>query len=66
MSTITLNGNAHEPSACTVGELLQELGFDQKPVVIEHNKNALLKDEHERTPLNNGDSLEVVILAAGG
>lgn len=64
--TITLNGAPTETSALSVHALLVEIGLAEKPVVIEHNETALLKSEHQTTPLTEGDSLEVITLAAGG
>lgn len=64
--TIQLNGTKTETTANTVAKLLQELGLAEKPVVIEHNQNALLKSEHGVTSLHEGDQLEVITLAAGG
>lgn len=64
--TIQLNGEAAKTSAKTVTQLLKELGLADKPVVIEHNQTALLKTEHETTPLSENDQLEVITLAAGG
>lgn len=63
---IQLNGSSTETSAPTVLALLRELGLAEKPVVIEHNQRALLKDEHESTQISEGDQLEVITLAAGG
>lgn len=63
---IQLNGESAQTSAKTVTELLHELGLAQKPVVVEHNQTALLKNEHKATPLSEGDKLEIVTLAAGG
>lgn len=64
--TIQLNGEAAKTSAKTVTQLLKELGLADKPVIIEHNQTALLKTEHETTPLSENDQLEVITLAAGG
>ena len=63
---IQLNGESTETSAPTVLALLAELGFAEKPVIVEHNQTALLKAEHEETALSEGDRLEVITLAAGG
>lgn len=63
---IQLNGDPTETSATTVLSLLKELGLAEKPVIIEHNQTALLKAEHTDTALSEGDSLEVITLAAGG
>ncbi|MEM9081367.1 MAG: sulfur carrier protein ThiS [Verrucomicrobiota bacterium] len=64
--TITLNGQPHPTEASTIGQLLTELGLNEKPVVIEHNQTALLKHEHPTTPLSDSDQLEIITLAAGG
>ena len=63
---ITLNGSATETNASDVLALLSELGLANKPVIVEHNKVALLKTEHPSTLLTDGDQLEVITLAAGG
>lgn len=63
---INLNGAPTETSAATVSALLQELGFAEKPVIVEHNQVALLKSEHQSSQLSENDQLEVITLAAGG
>lgn len=65
--TITLNGTKHDGGgAATVGELLRALGLDGRPVLVERNGTALLPGERDATPLDEGDRLELVELAAGG
>lgn len=63
---ITLNGSPAETNASDVLALLAELDLANKPVIVEHNQVALLKNEHSSTPLADGDQLEVITLAAGG
>lgn len=63
---ITLNGQETDCTSTTVSLLLTELGFEGKPVVVEHNENALLKSEHTVAQIAEGDRLEIVTLAAGG
>lgn len=65
--TIRVNGNAHSaPESLTVRELLEELGFGLKPVVVELNRRALFPREHAQTGLHEGDMLEIVQITAGG
>lgn len=50
----------------TIPTLLQTLGLDEKPVVIEHNHSALAPSEHASAILSDGDRLEIITIAAGG
>lgn len=64
---ITLNGQAHPLSeSTTVKVLLHSLGFADKPVVVELNREAIFPRDFETTQVNNGDQIEIVTLAAGG
>ncbi len=64
---ITLNGQAHPlTESTTVTALLQSLGFADKPVVVELNREAIFPRDFEKTAVNNGDQIEIVTLAAGG
>ncbi|MDP0490722.1 MAG: sulfur carrier protein ThiS [Verrucomicrobiota bacterium JB023] len=63
---IVVNGNETETSAKTVRDLLVELGFRDKPVIVEQNKQALLKQELAEAAVAENDRIEVITLAAGG
>jgi sulfur carrier protein len=64
---ITLNGQIHEATqGATVRELLLQIGLGDRPVVVEHNKQALLPKQHVTTAINDGDVVEVVQITAGG
>lgn len=65
---ITLNGKPHAltPEITTVGSLIEQLGLADRPVVVEHNRTALLPREHGHTPLKHGDVVELVQITAGG
>lgn len=64
---ITLNGQAHELTGpTTLSALLESLGLAGKPVVAELNREAVLPRLFPDTRINAGDSLEIIILAAGG
>ena len=67
MITITLNGQAHPlPAPCALLELLDLLGLAGKPVVVEHNGLALLPKELAQTNIQDGDTLEIISIVAGG
>lgn len=64
---ITLNGKPHELAGpMTVRELLVELGFEGKPVVVELNREPVFARDHEKTRVEADASVEIVALAAGG
>ena len=64
---ITLNGQVHPlPELTTVAGLLMSLGFANKPVVVELNREAIFPRDFNITPVNDGDQIEIVTLAAGG
>jgi len=50
----------------SVIELLGHLELAGIPVVVEHNKEALLPKEHKTTMLSDGDQLEIIRVVAGG
>jgi thiamine biosynthesis protein ThiS len=65
--TIQVNGSARTaPVAMTVRALLEELGFDHQPVVVELNQRALFPREHAQQKLKDGDVIEIVQITAGG
>ena len=64
---ITLNGATREvPTNTTVIELLQHLGYAGKRVAVERNGDIVPKSQHEKTALNDGDQLEIVVAVGGG
>lgn len=64
---ITLNGEKRELSASqSVRSLLDLVGLAGKPVVVEHNRIALLPREIDAATVNDGDVIEVVQITAGG
>lgn len=65
--TITLNGAPHpHPEAICILQLLQNLGLDGKPVVVELDGQAIFPRDHPHTPVQPGARVEIVTLAAGG
>jgi sulfur carrier protein len=64
---ITINGDIHElADRATVRAMLDQLGFGERPVVVEVNKRALFPREIGNTDLSEGDVVEVVQITAGG
>lgn len=65
--SIRLNGKPHPlDTAVTVTALLTTLGLADKPLVIELDGAALLRDDYSRTQVRPGSSIEIITLAAGG
>ncbi len=64
--TITLNGHSHETGSDTLPLLLEELKLTGKPIIVEHNGQALHAGQHAETSLADGDTLELVLITAGG
>lgn len=64
---LRINGQEHVTTdQTTVRGVLNQLGFGEKPVVVELNQRALFPREHDTTHLQEGDALEIVQITAGG
>ena len=64
---ITLNGQPHPiEEETTLSGLIESLGLTGKPVVAEQNEQAILPRDFPTTPVQPGDELEIITLAAGG
>jgi sulfur carrier protein len=63
---IVVNGEERETRAATAAALLAELGLAPALVAVEHNKVVLFRQELEKTPLREGDRVEIVRVVAGG
>lgn len=65
--TIQVNGeNVEVAVGATIQDLLNQLGFGEKPVVVEHNRQALFPREHTEKVISDGDLVEIVQITAGG
>ena len=65
--TIQLNGKDHPLDAqMSIQSLLISIGLGDKPVVVELNKHALFPREYATAPLEEGDQVEIITIAAGG
>lgn len=65
---LTINGEpwSFESDDPTLTSLLTQIGLAGKPVVVELNHDAVLPGDHTTTSLKEGDTLEIVTIAAGG
>lgn len=64
---VRLNGEMRElPTGQRLGDLLRDLGRDPRTVAVERNGRIVPRDALERTPLADGDVLEIVHFVQGG
>ena len=64
---IQLNGQPYElESAVSVSELLERVGFEGKPVVVELDELAIFPRDYPSVQVEAGVRIEIVTLAAGG
>lgn len=64
---ITLNGESGaDVSAATVAALVAELGLDGRKVAVERNLQIVARSLYDRTPLAEGDRIEIVAFVGGG
>ena len=64
--TIRLNGENKETQARTIAELLAELQAPETGVAVALNSAVVRRAEHEDTPLQEGDEVEVIRAVQGG
>lgn len=65
---LILNGEAREfkQTAMQLDVLLGQIGFAEKPVLVEHNGVAIHQRDYPSTALAEGDRLEIILIVAGG
>ncbi len=64
---LVVNGTSHVlPEGATVSELVGDLGFGERTVVVELNGEALERSRYAEVRLREGDRVEVVRAVAGG
>jgi sulfur carrier protein len=64
---ITVNGQKREyfgPPWMT--SLLESLGISPRPVVVERNLRIVPRNELEKEPLADGDTIEIIRFVGGG
>lgn len=65
---ITINGKKYSDyqEDITVMELIEKLNLHKKQIIVELNQLALIKKDYQSQSLKDGDSIEIVQIAAGG
>ena len=65
---IKINGKKYSDyqEGITVQDLIEKLNFHDKQIIVELNQLALIKKDYQTQALNDGDSIEIVQIAAGG
>ena len=65
---ITINGKNYSDyqEGITVMELIEKLNLHKKQIIVELNQLALIKKDYQSLSLKDGDSIEIVQIAAGG
>jgi sulfur carrier protein len=63
---IKLNGEYSQTHACTVAQLLRELEAPSSGVAVALNGQVVRKTEHEATPLDEDDDIELIRAVQGG
>lgn len=65
--TIKLNGESVElTDVNTIQQLLAYYKLEDRLVIVEHNRDIILKDQYQETIINNGDEIELVHFVGGG
>jgi sulfur carrier protein len=63
---IQVNGRPREVSANTLDALLRELGFEDQKVGTALNQEFVRDRDREKTPIREGDAVEIVTPRQGG
>lgn len=65
---ITINGKKYSDyqEDITVMELIEKLNLHKKQIIVELNQLALIKKDYQSQSLKDGDSIEIIQIAAGG
>ena len=65
---IKINGKKYSDyqEGITVMELIEKLNLHKKQIIVELNQLALIKKDYQSLSLKDGDSIEIVQIAAGG
>ena len=63
---IHVNGKALEVAAATLDALLRELDYDDSAIATALNQNFVRKTDRGKTPLREGDAVEILVPRQGG
>ena len=62
---ITVNGKQVR-HVDTVQQLITQYGLSDRIVIVEVNREIVMKEQYEMTRLSHGDCIEIVHLVGGG
>jgi sulfur carrier protein len=63
---IHVNGKPLEVAAATLGALLRELDYDDGAIATALNQDFVRKTDRGKTPLKEGDAVEILVPRQGG
>lgn len=64
---LTVNGKKRTVTdGATITTLLEELQINPLRVAVQFNQQIIKRELYERTPLHDGDTLEIITFMAGG
>lgn len=65
---IKINGKKYSDyqEGITVQDLIEKLNLHDKQIIVELNQLALIKKDYQTQSFKDGDSIEIVQIAAGG
>lgn len=64
---LTLNGEERElPEGLSAAQLLERLGLRREVVVVERNEEIIHRQDLDRVQLEEGDTVEIIQMIAGG
>lgn len=63
---ITVNGKPESVSSESIAAYIRDRGMDPKALVVEHNGRVIAQEQWGRTPLSQGDRLELLSFVGGG
>lgn len=65
--SIKLNGELVELNDVnTIQQLLAYYKLEDRLVIVEHNRDIILKDQYKEITIKNGDEIELVHFVGGG
>ena len=64
---VTVNGAQHEvETGSTLGELIARLGVRREGIAVARNDEVVARGAVDATPLQAGDTIEIIAAVAGG
>ena len=65
---LNVNGQPRNtaPATQTAGDLLTELNIQRERVAVVINENVVRRANLDETPLNEGDTIEIITMVGGG